>query len=104
MRKAGHSAVKIEKKDLMICAGIILLTALFLWNFRFVRVDGESMIPTLSNGQILLASTHKGHRRPHCRATEQIRVNAGIRDQSAQRRSGADGIARRSTQKEKQEL
>lgn len=58
MRKSGRSAVKIEKKDLLICVGIILLTALFLWNFRIVRVDGNSMVPTLSDGQILLASTH----------------------------------------------
>lgn len=56
MRKKGHSSIK--KKDLLICALIILLTALFLWNFRFVRVNGNSMVPTLSDGQILLASTH----------------------------------------------
>ncbi|MBO4420125.1 MAG: signal peptidase I [Oscillospiraceae bacterium] len=56
MRKTGRPAIK--KKDLLISALLILATALFLWNFRFVRVDGESMAPTLSDGQILLASTH----------------------------------------------
>lgn len=56
MCKAGRSAVK--KRDLLISALIVLATVLFLWNFRFVRVDGDSMLPTLSDGQILLASTH----------------------------------------------
>ena len=56
MRKTGRTAVK--KKDLLISALIILATALFLWNFRLARVNGASMAPTLSDGQIVLASTH----------------------------------------------
>ena len=56
MRKTGRSAVK--KRDLLISALIILATVLFLWNFRIVRVDGDSMLPTLSDGQLLLAATH----------------------------------------------
>ena len=56
MRKTDRSAIK--KRDLLISTLIVLATVLFLWNFRFVRVDGDSMAPTLSDGQILLTSTH----------------------------------------------
>lgn len=37
---------------------IIALTVTFIWNFRLVRVVGESMEPTLSDGQWLLTTTH----------------------------------------------
>ena len=56
MRKAGRSA--INKKDAIICVLIIALTVAFIWNFRFVRVVGESMEPTLSDGQLLFTTTH----------------------------------------------
>ena len=56
MRKTGRSPVK--KTELLLAALIVLATALFLWNFRLVRVNGDSMSPTLSDGQVLLASTH----------------------------------------------
>ena len=56
MRKAGRSA--INKKDAVICVLIIALTVAFIWNFRFVHVVGESMEPTLSDGQWLFTTTH----------------------------------------------
>ena len=56
MRKTGRSA--INKKDAIICALMIALTVTFIWNFRFVRVVGQSMEPTLSDGQWLFTTTH----------------------------------------------
>ena len=56
MRKTGRTA--INKKDAIICALLIALTVAFIWNFRFVRVVGESMEPTLADGQWLFTTTH----------------------------------------------
>ena len=56
MRKTGRTA--INKKDAIICVLIIAFTVTFIWNFRFVRVVGESMESTLSDGQWLLTTTH----------------------------------------------
>ncbi|MBQ1371689.1 MAG: signal peptidase I [Oscillospiraceae bacterium] len=56
MCKQNRSALK--KKDIVTGTLIVLLTALFILNFRFVRVDGTSMEPSLMDGRWLLTTTH----------------------------------------------
>lgn len=56
MREKSHSAVK--KHDILICGLIAAATLLFILNFRIVKVRGNSMEPTLSDGQLLFATTH----------------------------------------------
>ena len=59
MREKSHSIV--NKHDILICSLITAATLLFILNFRFVKVSGNSMEPTLSDGQLLFVTTHTSH-------------------------------------------
>ncbi len=59
MREKSCSAV--NKHDILICILIAAATILFILNFRIVKVTGNSMEPTLSDGQLLFVTTHTSH-------------------------------------------
>lgn len=59
MREKSHPAIK--KKEIASCILIVAATVLFILNFRIVKVNGNSMEPTLSDGQLLLTTTHTSH-------------------------------------------
>ena len=45
-------------KEIFLTILPVILAALFLLNFKIIKVDGQSMSPTLNDGQIILTSRH----------------------------------------------
>ena len=49
---------KKNSKDLIKIIIHVLLAVVFVLNFKIIRVNGQSMSPTLDNGQVILTSRH----------------------------------------------
>ena len=47
-----------DLKETLLVILPVLLAALFILNFKIIRVDGQSMSPTLNDGQLILTSRH----------------------------------------------
>ena len=49
---------KKNSTDLIKIIIHVLLAVVFVLNFKIIRVNGQSMSPTLDNGQVILTSRH----------------------------------------------